>query len=124
MTSWQGSKERHEEVRLPYAHIRRSEASSRQRWSLRAAQWRVLELARAVFGEEAQVTQAAFPARGVYRGMLNLEVPFFDLERHEAGEALFLHWVRQDEILQAVPLVYTFQPILSPPSRKDSSPVS
>ena len=124
MTAWQGKHERDEEVQLPYAHIQRSEASSRQRWSLRAAQWRVLELARAVFGPEARVELAAFPARGVFSGMLNLEVPFFDLASHEAGEALFLRWVQQDEILQTVPLVYTFQPRLMPPSRKDSSPVS
>jgi hypothetical protein len=81
-----------------------------ERWEVRAAEWKVLELARHVFGPGASVRLARYPGRGSFRGLLRLEVPFLDLEDHGRREACFLALVRGEAVLEQVPLIFIFDP--------------
>lgn len=80
----------------------------RARWAAQAARWRALELAHLAFGPEVEARLEGAPGRPGLQGLLHLEVPFVDLADHRAREALFLHWVRADELLRAVPLLFVF----------------
>ena len=87
-----------------------SPAERRGRWEVRAAQWRAREIAEAVFGRVASVALLGLRADGTLRGLLRLEVPFADLERHRDREARFLAAAEADPILAQVRLVYVFGP--------------
>jgi hypothetical protein len=92
-----------------WLEIREERVSSRRRWSIRAAQWRALELAREVFGDAAARLEG-FPPRGAFEGMVHLSVPFQDLETHSHLEARFSGLAGRDELLSRVPLVFVFEP--------------
>lgn len=80
----------------------------RARWAAQAARWRALELARLAFGPEVMARLEGTPGRPGLQGLLHLEVPFLDLDDHRAREATFLQWVRADEVLRMVPLLFVF----------------
>jgi hypothetical protein len=87
-----------------------SEAERAARWEVRAAQWRALELARAVFGPEVRGTLLGLRTRGELRGLLKLDVPFADLDAHRRREAAFLGMVGTDPLMAQVPLVFVVGP--------------
>lgn len=90
---------------------RRETEQHRLRWEIRAAQWRALEIARSLWGEEVATSLSGYPARGGFHGLLELEVPHggdFDLETHRELEARFIHIAGLDPLLARVPLVYIF----------------
>lgn len=93
-----------------WLEIREDRVSLRHRWSIRAAQWRALELARVVFGPHAGARLDGVPPRGAFHGMVHLSVPFQDLERHRRLEARFLAFASSDDVLTEVPLVFIFEP--------------
>ncbi len=110
-----------EEGGNPGAHwgeIREIRDSQRDRWEVRAGQWRALELAREVFGEETSAHLAPYPDRGPYRGLLRLGVPFVDLEGHRERERLFLALTGSDPVLARVSLVFVFEPVLTDAPRR------
>jgi hypothetical protein len=80
------------------------------RIEIRAAQWKALELARAVFGEDVGMAMIGLRHRGPLRGLLRLDVPFESLERHREREGMFLSLVGRDPLLARVPLVYVVGP--------------
>jgi len=100
------------EVWLEYHEERRS---TRFRWSLRAAQWRALEIARAVFGEDAGARLASYGRGGGFDGLLYLRVPFHGLDDHLAREQRFTRLAGADEVLEQVPLIFVFEAV--PPAR-------
>jgi hypothetical protein len=83
---------------------------SARRWEIRAAQWRTLALAEAVFGEGVSVRLAPYPGRGPFRGMFLVEVPFGDLERHRRLEGVFTACAGLDPVLSCVPSIFVFEP--------------
>jgi hypothetical protein len=80
----------------------------RRRWEVRAAQWRARELAEAVFEGEVVARLSGRSARGAFRGLLHLEVPFADLASHRSREARFLASAGEDPVLSRVPLIVVF----------------
>ncbi|MDZ7779924.1 MAG: hypothetical protein U5R14_08320 [Gemmatimonadota bacterium] len=88
--------------------IRHDREELRARWAVRAAQWRAWELAEAVFGGVADSSLHAPRSAGPARGLLVLEVPFVDLDRHRELEARFMAAAVADPVLAQVPLVYVF----------------
>jgi len=73
-------------------------------------EWRAVVLAEAVFGGSVVPRLVSGqPGRG-FRAILELEVPFDDLDRHGAAEAAFLEAARRDELLGGIPLVVLFAP--------------
>ncbi len=82
-----------------------------ERWEVRAAEWKVLELARHVFGAGAAVGLSRHRGRGAFRGLLHLEVPFRSLEDHRLREGRFLALAAGEELLTRVPVVYVFDPV-------------
>jgi hypothetical protein len=81
-----------------------------QRWEVRAVEWRAVLLAETLFGGRVVPrVLSGHPGRG-FRAMLELEVPFDDLERHSAAEAAFLAAAGRDELLGGFPLVVLFAP--------------
>ncbi len=100
------------EVWLEYHEERRS---ARFRWSLRAAQWRALEIARAVFGQEAEARLASYGRGGGFDGLLYLRVPFHGLDDHLSREHRFTWLAGADEVLEQVPLIFVFEAV--PPVR-------
>lgn len=103
--------ERYEEVAMGWHELRRETIPSRDRWERRAGQWRAVELARAVFGDEARGRLEGFPPRGGFRGLLELEVPFASLDEHRELEGIFLRLAGEDPVLERVPLVFAFVPV-------------
>ncbi len=81
-----------------------------RRWAVRAAQWRATALAEWAFDGRVVPRLAAGPGGGGFRALLELEVPFDDLEAHREGEARFLAAARRDELLARMPLVVLFAP--------------
>ena len=79
----------------------------RERWEVRAAQWRARALAEVVFGGEvdARVT-GRIP--GPFRGLLHLDVPFDGLAEHRAREGVFMSAVARDPVLSRVSLLFVF----------------
>jgi hypothetical protein len=102
--------ERRQTREANWIEVREERVGVRTRWSIRAAQWRALELAREVFGEEASAALDSFAPRGAFFGMVRLEVPFEDLASHQDREAQFSALAGADELLCAVPLVFVFDP--------------
>lgn len=94
-----------------WVEIREERIPERQRWSIRAAHWRTLELARSVFGETASMRSGAYAPRGGFQGLVHLEVPFRSLDEHREAESTFVALVSNDELLAQVPLVFVFDPI-------------
>lgn len=90
---------------------RESRRVHRERWGVRAAEWKSLELAREVFGEGASVRLARYPARGAFSGLVSLEVPFTGLDDHQVREKRFLSMVGVEPVLEQVRLVYVFEPV-------------
>lgn len=88
--------------------LEREEA--RRRWPARAAAWRAVELAEIVFGGEVAARLGGASATGAFRGLLHLEVPFDDLERHADRERVFAACAARDEVLAQVPLIFVFAP--------------
>ena len=80
------------------------------RWEVRAAEWRALELARAAFGPDVRARLLGMRHRGSLRGLLKLDVPFTDLDRHREREAAFLGMVGADPVMTRVPLVFVVGP--------------
>jgi hypothetical protein len=103
--------------RTDWVEIREARAHVRTRWSVRAAQWRALELAREIFGPTAGARLDGFPPRGPFQGLLHLRVPFSSLAAHRELEGRFLAFAGSDELLQEVPLVFVFEPFEEPASR-------
>lgn len=85
-------------------------AERRGRWAVRAAQWRARELAEAVFGSVEGGALVGPRPGGPVRGLLELRVPFADLDTHRAREARFMAAAERDPVLSQVPLVYVFGP--------------
>lgn len=79
------------------------------RWELRALQWRAAELAEAVFGGRVGARVLGGAGQGL-RGLLELDVPFRDLEGHRAAEDRFLAWAAHDDLLAGAALVVVFTP--------------
>ena len=102
-----------------WLEIREERVSSRRRWSIRAAQWRALELAREVFGDGAARLEG-FPPRGAFEGLVHLSVPFRDLKTHRHLEARFSGLAGRDELLSRVPLVFVFEPMPEAATREVS----
>lgn len=82
-----------------------------QEWRLRAAQWRALLIARAIFGSEASTSLGGHPWTQRFNGLVHLDVPFHGLERHMDCERRFLAAVGFDPVLRAVSLVFVFNPV-------------
>lgn len=81
-----------------------------RRWELRALEWRAVALAEAVFGGRVAPRVVGSHAAEGLRAILELEVPFDDLERHRASEAAFLAAAGRDEVLGTFPMVVLFAP--------------
>jgi hypothetical protein len=94
-----------------WIEVREEKIPARQRWSIQAAKWRTLELARHIFGPDASLGPNGFPPRGAFQGLVRLEVPFEDLEAHRELEARFATMAGRDELLTQVPLVFVFDPV-------------
>ncbi len=104
-----------------WVEIREERIPERQRWSIRAAHWRTLELARSVFGETVSLRSGAFAPRGAFQGLVHLEVPFHSLEEHREAESTFVSLASADELLGQVPLVFIFDPVpAASPTRRAS----
>src|SRR5690606_132988 len=80
---------------------------AQRRWGPRAAQWRARALGEVVFGGDVEARLAG-QGGGAFRGLLHLDVPFEDLDRHREREALFLAAAGRDPVLAGVPFVYVF----------------
>lgn len=94
-----------------WLEVREERVSRHRRWSVRAAQWRALELAREVFGETVEARLGDLRPRGSFHGFLHLAVPFRDLESHRSLESRFTAMAGADEVLREVPLVFVFDPV-------------
>jgi hypothetical protein len=95
-------------------HVPGGRAEQTRRWEARAAQWRAVELAEAVFGGPVEARLTGGGAAG-FRGLLELGVPFEDLARHRRAEHCFLAAARQDEVLGRLPLVVVLTPRVGAP---------
>lgn len=84
----------------------------RARWEVRAAQWRARELAEVVFGDVTDTSLLSLRPHGPLRGLLQLDVPFEDVEAHRAREARFMAAVEADPVLARIRLVYVLAPSL------------
>jgi hypothetical protein len=87
------------------------EVSREHRSEASAARWRAGALAEAIFG--GRVVPRLRNARSMagFRAMVELEVPFTELDAHREAEARFLEAARRDELLCRVPLVFVFTPV-------------
>lgn len=86
------------------------EEERRHAWEADAARWRAGALAEALFGEG--VVPRLRSARGAagFRALVELEVPFHDLDRHRELEGRFLREAGRDEILARIPTLFIFTP--------------
>jgi hypothetical protein len=105
------------QIWLEYREERRSKGF---RWSLRAAQWRALEIARTIFGRGAGVRLGSYGPGGGFHGLVYLRVPFHGLDDHLAREARFTRLAGADELLARVPLVFIFE--AAPPTDRPTAP--
>ena len=87
-----------------------SPSEQRNRWEVRAAQWRAREIAQLVFGGVSDMGLTGIRGRGEVRGLLRLDVPFDDLCKHHDRETRFMAAVLTDPVLSAVPLLYVIGP--------------
>ena len=81
----------------------------RERWEVRAAQWRARELAEVVFGGEVEA-RVTGRIRGAFRGVLHLDVPFAGLAEHRAREGVYMAAIARDPVVSRVPFVVVFGP--------------
>ena len=79
----------------------------RERFEVRAAQWRARALAELVFGGEVEA-RVTGRGRGPFRGLLHLDVPFGGLAEHRAREAVFMSAASRDPVLSRVELLSVF----------------
>jgi hypothetical protein len=102
----------HRESRANTVHVDPTLAIEevRRRWEARSAQWRARELAERIFGGEVEARLLGHGVRSSYRGLLHLDVPFTDLDRHRSLEASFLAVAAQDPVLSRVPFVFVLGP--------------
>ena len=97
---------------------RRDREEQTRRWEIRAAQWRALDLARAIWGEAVSASLSGYASRADFRGLLHLDVPVpldgegIDLDGHREREDRFTRAAGSDPVLRQVPLIYIFD--LSP----------
>lgn len=90
---------------------RELDAEERRRLArVKAASWRARELAADVFGGVAESALSTRPGVAAPQGLLQLDVPFDDLDRHRDREDRFLAAVHADPLLSGVPLVYVIGP--------------
>lgn len=92
----------------PLVERRLTREERRSRWAVHAARWRAVELAESVFGDVARSVIVSIRLEGPARGLLELDVPFRDLETHQELEARFLAAATADPVLSQIPLVYVF----------------
>jgi hypothetical protein len=83
-------------------------------WELRSAQWRAWALAEEAFGSGVLVHLSGQGGYQGIRGLLTMTVPFQDLADHRGREQLFMAWASRDPILTRVPVLFVFQPHVSP----------
>lgn len=95
---------------IKWGEVEETRRSRRARWEVRAGQWRALELAREVFGDEASIELASYPDRGAFRGMVHVGVPFCDFDDHRERESRFEALATVDPVLERVPLIFVFDP--------------
>lgn len=81
-----------------------------RRWQVRAAQWRATALAEWAFGGRVVPRLAGRSESAGFRALLELEVPFDDLDDHRESEERFLAAARRDEHLSRMPMVVVFTP--------------
>jgi hypothetical protein len=96
-----------------HAALRQREQSveeNRQRWEVRAAQWRAHELATEIFGAVYGSSMLGLRTSGDVRGLLHLEVPFASVDVHKEREAIFMSCVTSDPILSRIDLIYVVGP--------------
>ena len=86
-----------------------SPSEQRNRWEVRAAQWRAREIAQLVLAV-FWIGLTGIRGRGEVRGLLRLDVPFDDLCKHHDRETRFMAAVLTDPVLSAVPLLYVIGP--------------
>lgn len=91
-------------------HLPSDRAEVLRRWEVRAAQWRAMALAELAFGGPVEVRLLGAGQAAGFRGLLELVVPFEDLQTHRGAEQRFLAFARVDEILGRLPFVVTFTP--------------
>ncbi|MEQ8331188.1 MAG: hypothetical protein RH859_12080 [Longimicrobiales bacterium] len=89
---------------------RRSVDEVRRAWAVRAAQWQAVALAEEIFDGPVTFSTLGLRASGPMRGLIELRVPFDDLESHVEREARFLASAARDPVLSQVPLVYVLGP--------------
>ncbi len=86
------------------------EEERRQGWEADAARWRAGALAEAIFGRGViPRLRYARTALG-FRALVELEVPFRDLDDHQSREHRFLAEVGRDELLARIPALFVFTP--------------
>ncbi len=87
------------------------EVSREHRAEASAARWRAGALAEAIFG--GRVVPRLRNARSMagFRALVELEVPFTELDAHREAEARFIQAAHRDELLGRVPLVFVFTPV-------------
>ena len=94
----------------PTSHLDpRLDREVRRRWEVRAAEWRAVFLAELVFDGPVVPRLAGGSGMG-FRALLELEVPFDDLEAHREAEARFLAAAGRDPLLGDFPMVVLFAP--------------
>lgn len=99
----------HEPTTLSDRHLLGEREIARRR--LRAAAWRALELARAVFGPGVSLRLRPAAGRGGFGGLLHLDVPFDDLSDHRLREDVFTACAGIDPLLSRIHMVYVFNPV-------------
>jgi hypothetical protein len=77
-----------------------------------AARWRAGALAEAIFGGRVVPRLRSARTAAGFRAMVELEVPFRDLDAHREAEARFLSAAYCDEILGGIPVVFVFTPVV------------
>ncbi len=83
-----------------------------------AARWRAGALAEAVFGGRVVPRLRSARTAAGFRALLELEVPFRDLDEHRDAEDRFLQAASGDEVLGSIPVVFVFTPVLEVAGRR------
>lgn len=109
----------HEHAPLSERHLFGERETVRRR-RVRAAAWRALGLARAVFGPGVAFRLQPAAAPGRFGGLLHLDVPFEDLPDHRVREDVFSACAGRDPLLSRIHFVFVFNPV--PVGERASSP--
>lgn len=96
------------------------ERETARRRHVRAAAWRALALARAVFGPRVALRLRPAGGRGSFGGLVDLDVPFESLSDHRLREDVFTACAGRDPLLSRIHLVFVFNPM--PAGAGDASP--